>query len=87
MLDKMCFKRLLLLLLILLQAGDIALLKLKTPLVLGVGVAPVCLAPDDDYQGREVVLLGWGSVSVSESLFWVRFSFPHSLFILRVGCS
>ncbi|XP_064115566.1 serine proteinase stubble-like [Macrobrachium nipponense] len=44
------------------QTADIALLKLKKALVFGEGVGPICIAPEGNYVGSPVVILGWGSL-------------------------
>lgn len=45
------------------QRADIALLMLRKDLVLGPGVAPICLPPEGDYEDLNTIVLGWGSLS------------------------
>ncbi|XP_063615050.1 trypsin-1-like [Penaeus indicus] len=45
------------------QKADIALLMLRKDLVMGPGVAPICLPPEGDYENLNTIVLGWGSLS------------------------
>jgi secreted trypsin-like serine protease len=41
-------------------AGDIALLKLKTPITFGTYVQPICLAEQEPIAARRCMITGWG---------------------------